>query len=274
MKPTKTVFLAAALAAAAGLTCPHPRAHAQDADAIDWSALNWDTATLTSGKATPAPRAGKAPATNWTRDTQPDGRAAVSVGHALPTVWDSKVGLDMTLAPPPPNAVAPIDPEKLLPGADAQQSGGAAWANVSAPALNTPLGWDKATIDARIDPLHDTRQLGTSFAKSVTIDKGVSVTLQNGYSVTQTPAPPLDGALPATSSHTSTFATASSARLNLPGGTAVSVGTSLSSAEEKRLTTLSAEQKLFGGVSVTGTLSDTATGIQNRSLTAGFRKTW
>jgi hypothetical protein len=38
---------------------------------------------------------------------------------------------------------------------------------------------------------------------------------------------------------------------------------------------LSAEQKLFGGpLSVTGSVSETATGDTSKSLRAGFKRTW
>jgi len=49
----------------------------------------------------------------------------------------------------------------------------------------------------------------------------------------------------------------------------------LSSTEEKWLRTLSAEQKLFGGpFSVTGTVSETASGEASKSLKAGFKRSW
>ena len=254
-------------------------------DAIDWSVLNWDPSRLsaTSPKnLRPAPVAATA-STNWNRTEKPDGSAAVTVNRKLPTTWDSKVGVDMNLAGSPPSSGALIDPAKLLPGATPDQSNGAAWANVTAPALGLPIGWDKATIDARYDPLQEQRKLGTNVSKSIPLGERWSVTLQNGYSVTQapqtaatstapTPTAPLPGV---TAQHHSTYATDNSAKLNLlPTGTAVSVGSSLSSDDEKWLRKFSAEQKLFDGVSVSGSVSETPTGIPNRSISAGFKRTW
>ena len=53
-----------------------------------------------------------------------------------------------------------------------------------------PLGLDKATIDARVDPNADQGKLSTALSRSVPIGDGVSVTLQNGYAVTQSLANP------------------------------------------------------------------------------------
>ena len=48
----------------------------------------------------------------------------------------------------------------------------------------------------------------------------------------------------------------------------------MSTTDEKWLRSLSAEQKLFGSMNVTGTVSETPTGDLNRSLTAGFKRNW
>jgi len=49
----------------------------------------------------------------------------------------------------------------------------------------------------------------------------------------------------------------------------------MSSTDDKWLRTLSAEQKLFGGpLSVTGSVSETASGEMSKSLRAGFKRTW
>jgi hypothetical protein len=61
----------------------------------------------------------------------------------------------------------------------------------------------------------------------------------------------------------------------LPTGTAVSLGATVSSTDDKWLRTLSAEQKLFGGpLSVTGSVSETPTGEAATSVKAGFKRTW
>jgi hypothetical protein len=49
----------------------------------------------------------------------------------------------------------------------------------------------------------------------------------------------------------------------------------MSSTEERLLPSVSAEQKLFDTpLSVTGTISQRPTGETDRSITAGFKKSW
>ena len=71
------------------------------------------------------------------------------------------------------------------------------------------------------------------------------------------------------------FETEQSAKLNMTGsGTSVSAGQSLSSADDKWLRKIGAEQKLLGGVSVSGSISETPLGASNKSISAGFKQSW
>src|SRR5262249_4185955 len=72
------------------------------------------------------------------------------------------------------------------------------------------------------------------------------------------------------------WASSQALRFNiLPTDTSVSFGADISSTDDKWLRTLSAEQKLFGGpFSVTGSVSETATGDLSKSLKAGFKRSW
>jgi hypothetical protein len=71
------------------------------------------------------------------------------------------------------------------------------------------------------------------------------------------------------------FETDPMAKLNfLATGTSLGIGSKLSSADSKWLNALSAEQKFSGGVSVTGTVSETHDGEISKSLTAGFKRAW
>ena len=251
---------------------------AAETESIDWSALNWDPATLSGGNANSllAPPAAK-PDIIWDRTDKRDS-SSVTVKKALPTSWDSKIGMDMPLEQQT-NAIAPINPERLLPGASTNASG-AAWASVTAPALNVPAGWDKATIDARFDPLHEERKIGTSVSKSVPLNERFSVTLQNGYSMTHAPAGLAStGApgMPAVSPNGASnyFSSDTTAKLNvLPTGTSLSVGTAMSTADDKWRRSVGAEQKLFDGISVKGAVSETPTGIPDKSISAGFKRSW
>jgi hypothetical protein len=173
--------------------------------------------------------------------------------------WDSKVGIDYRK---PSIPGASFQPEQLTAGAIPDQSTGVAWATVTAPGLANSFGWDQ-TIETRLDPGQEGK-LGTTLQRSVPVDDNVSMTLQNGMSVTR-------GA-----GHADGWATSQALRFDIaPTDTSVSIGADLSSTDDKWLRTLSAEQKLFGGpFSVTGSVSETPGGDISKSLRAGFKRQW
>lgn len=211
----------------------------------------------------PAPELGFA-----SRTDRRDGSAAVTVGRRLPTEWETKIGVDLGLAADPATTYR-LDPPT---GSVNTAGSGAAWANMKIPGFNTPLTWDQAQIDARIDPTTEQGQLGTRFSRSLPIGEILSLTLQNGYAVTQSfPA----GTITAPAS-TEIWSTDRSLRVTLPdSGTSFSAGQSLNSVDDKWLRSLSAEQTMFGGpVSLNGTASETTTGEISKSVTAKFRRTW
>ena len=74
---------------------------------------------------------------------------------------------------------------------------------------------------------------------------------------------------------TSNLAIDNSAKLNFPGtGTSLIAGQTLSTTDDRWLGHVGAEQKLFGGVSITGSISETAEGYAERSLKAGYKYRW
>jgi hypothetical protein len=199
------------------------------------------------------------------------GRASPTSRVAEPrasTDWTAKVGVDYRK---PSIPAADLQPDQLVAGAVPDQSTGVAWANVTAPGLPSPLGWDQTSIETRLDPSQEQGKLGTTLSRSVPVGGGFAVTLQNGYSVTRT-----HPSAAASSAASQSWATNQALRLNiLPTDTTFSLGAAISSTDDKWLRTLSAEQKLFGGpVSVTGSVSETATGDTSKSLKAGFKRTW
>src|SRR5262245_1777830 len=179
--------------------------------------------------------------------------------------WNGKAGIDYSK---PSIPAVTFQPDQLLAGAVPDQSTGVGWAAITAPGLETPLGWDKAAIDTRVDPSHEQGKLGTTLSRSVPVGDDVSLTLQNGVSMTRS--------LPNATGPVHSWATSQALRFNfLPTDTSVSFGGDISSTDDKWLRTLSAEQKLFGGpFSVTGSVSETATGDLSKSLKAGFKRTW
>ncbi len=177
--------------------------------------------------------------------------------------WDGKAGIDYRK---PHIPGADFLPDQLAAGAIPDQSTGVAWATITGGQL--PLGWDKASVETRVDPSQEQGQLGTTLSRSVPVGEEVSVTLENGVSVTRT--------LPDVSAPGQGWASSQALRFNiLPTDTSVSVGAGISSGDDKWRRTLSAEQKLFGGpVSVTGSVSETPSGDHSKSLRAGFKRTW
>jgi hypothetical protein len=191
---------------------------------------------------------------------------APSVTSPVASAWDGKAGIDKRR---PSIPAADWLPEQLAAGAIPDQSAGVAWANVTAPGLDSPLSWDKAAIDTRLDPTQEQGKVGTTLTRSVPVSDDLALTLQNGVAVTRTLP---SAGQPAAQS----WASSQAVRFNiLPTDTTVSIGADITSTDERWLRTLSAEQKLLGGpLSVTGAVSETASGESAKSVKGTFKRTW
>lgn len=96
--------------------------------------------------------------------------------------------------------------------------------------------------------------------------------MQNGYNVIQQGIVPVPGLAGRT---TRNYETEQSAKLSITDtGTSFSAGQTLSTSDDKWLRKVGAEQKLFGGVSISGSISETPLGTSSKSLTAGFKQSW
>ncbi|WP_315757356.1 MULTISPECIES: hypothetical protein [unclassified Bradyrhizobium] len=244
-----------------------------DVEKLDWSQLAIDDTTfLDRPEAAAAARrkaaAEKAAALDWSNQNKGSLASGVSVKQSVSPFWDARVGADMTVARQP-TTMSELLAEKAENGGNAPQSGGSAWAAVTAPGAGSI--WDKTAIEARVDPGSDQSRLGTTITKAVPIDH-YNLTLQNGYNVTQQGMVPIPGAAPKTSR---SFDTEQSARLSIGDtGTSVTAGQTLSSSDDKWLRKLGAEQKLSDGLSVSGSVSETAQGGTSKSISAGFKRSW
>jgi hypothetical protein len=253
---------------------------AQTIEPSDWSALSWrpgmNAADRPKRTRLKAPATSSASATNWSRTDNADGTAAVTVKRSLPLAWESNVGADFITAPPPPALPGPADPAALLPGGTADPSAGTAWASLSTPALAAPVGWDKAALDARVDPAHEHGKVGVSASKS--LGRQLSLTLQGGYSVTDAFAAGIampTGAPLGTVYAAPVYTTEQGAKLTiLPTGTAVAAGRTMSSADARWLHALSAEQPLFAGASIVGSVSESVDGPLTSSIIAKYQRRW
>ncbi len=241
---------------------------------IDWSVLNNDP---TSVYETPSAIGRKANATvpggdpwSWSRTDKPDGSSAVTIKQPITPFWDTRVGADLNVTTRTPTTSSEVLAERIAHDNQISQSSGSAWAAMTAPGLGSI--WDKTAIEARTDPAQDQSKFGTSLSKSMPFGGDqYSLTLQNGYNVTQQTLVPVFGL----GASTRIFETDQSAKLGIvETGTSFIAGQTHSSADNKWLRRIGAEQKLFGGVTITGSVSETPDGIANRSLTAGFKHQW
>jgi hypothetical protein len=261
-------------AAAMEATAPE----ADDADIkdleLDWSQLNVDAFTLTTNPPSKARLPGQAGTGNemsWSSHDKPNGSAALSVKQPLSPFWDTRIGADMTVTREPSTLTgSELLSEKLANGGSQPQSGGSAWAAITAPGVG-PV-WDQTAVEARVDPAQEQSKLGTSLSKSLPLNEQYSLTLQNGYNVTQqgiVTAPGMAGR-PARN-----YATEQSAKLSIADtGTSLIAGQTMSSTDDKWLRKIGAEQKLFDGVSISASVGETAQGQSNKSLSAGFKRSW
>ena len=244
-----------------------------DPDKLDWSQLNVDASTLSlaapKGRTAAKNAAGNDP--SWSSNAKPNGASAVSVKQSLTPFWDTRIGADMTVVTPSASTSADALRQKFSPDAPPSQSSGTAWAAATAPGIGSI--WDKTSIEARVDPGQEQGKLGTSLTKSVPLSEQYSLTLQNGYNVIQQGIVPVPGV----ASHPATrnYETDQSAKLSITDtGTSFVAGQSLSTTDDKWLRKFGAEQKLFDGVTISGSVGETAAGTTNKSISAGFKKSW
>jgi hypothetical protein len=238
---------------------------------LDWSQLNVDASTLATRPVSKSRSATAAAGgdTSWSSKNNANGSAGVSVKQPLSPFWDTRIGADMTVARQP-TTMSELLADKVANGGNAPQSSGTAWAAITAPGVGSI--WDKTAVEARVDPGQESSKLGTSLSKSLPLGEQYSLTLQNGYNVTQQGILPVPGVV---ARPTRSYETEQSARLSIADtGTSLVAGQTLSSTDDKWLRKIGAEQKLFDGVSISGSIGETPLGTTNKSLTAGFKRSW
>jgi hypothetical protein len=238
---------------------------------LDWSQLNVDASTLTTRPVSKARSPQANSDASWSSKDQPNGSAAVSVKQPLSPFWDTRIGADMTVTREPSTLTSSeLLAEKLANGGSQPQSSAAAWAAITAPGVGSI--WDKTAIEARVDPSEETSKLGTSLSKSLPLSEQYSLTLQNGYNLIEQGAVPVPGIV----GHPMRgYEVERSAKLSIADtGTSLIAGQTLSSVDDKWLGKIGAEQKLFDGVNISASIGETPQGTSNKSLTAGFKRSW
>ena len=235
---------------------------------IDWSLLDVDASTLMMAQPLrlhPPSRQAASGAMAWSSQEKAYG-SAVSVRQPVSPFLNTQVGADMTVVRQPVT-LSELLAEKATNGGNQPQSSGTAWASASTGGVASI--WDKTTVEARIDPSQDQGRLGTSLSKSLTLGEQYSLTLQNGYNMTQGFAP-----LPGSAGRT-TYETEQSAKLGIADtGTSFSAGQSLSTADDRWLRRIGAEQTIVGGFNISASIAETPLGIANKRVSAGFKQSW
>jgi hypothetical protein len=218
-----------------------------------------------------APATLSGPSASWDRTEKDDGGSAVTVKRSVLPFWDTKVGADMNVAADSPITSGELIARKAQGDTTSLQSGGSVWASMNGPGVAGI--WDKTSVDARLDPSADQNRIGTAISKTIPIDNNqYALTVQNGYAVTQPLDTPIAGLGPRTGR---SIEVDRSAKLEFRGtGTSLIAGETQSSLDNRWLSRVGAEQKLFGGVSISGTYAQTADGFDSKSVTAGYKYHW
>lgn len=248
---------------------------ATDDTDLDWGALHFDAATLDEGKGKRI-QAGKRSTANggdvlWSSTSNPNGSSAVTVKRSVSPFWDARIGADMSLVRDNPGAFTQTRPETYQPWDKTERSTGTAWAAMTAPGVGAI--WDTTAIEARVDPFAERSKVGTSLSKSLPIDNNhYTLTLQNGFNVQQQSFVP---GLPGPRHTASTYEMDRSAKFSInQTGTSLIAGQTLSTTDERWLGRFGAEQKLLGDINVTGSVSQMPDGMLNKSISAGFKRSW
>ena len=241
-----------------------------DVDKLDWSQLAVDAGTgIDPMAAKKRAQAAAKDGLDWSSNANANGSSAVTVKQSVFEFWDTRVGADMTVANEP-RTMSELLAQKATNGGNLPQSSGSAWATATAPGAGAI--WDKTAVEARVDPGAEHSKIGASLTKSVPLSSDTSLTLQNGYSVNQQGTI----AVPGIGGHlTRNYETDQSAKVTLTDtGTSITAGQTLSTTDDKWLRKVGAEQKLFDNVTVSGSVGETSQGTINKSVSAGFKKSW
>jgi hypothetical protein len=249
-------------------------------DVVLGDALSFDPSSLPSTKPAKPLRLELPPpkGLDVTRSDNPDGSSTVKVKKPLPTDWDADVGADIGLAPTPMQTSQPDQP---LPATTPNNPGsGAAWASIAVPNV--------ASIDARVDQSSDQSKFGTTLKRALPIGSTLSLTLQESYSVTDNMTAP--GTLPATAPLMMTLPASTTTprpapaqswdnerlvKLDiLPTGTSFAAGLDSVSTGPVTHNVFSADQKIYGALHMTTTVTDLGQPTESKSFTAGLKLSW
>lgn len=186
--------------------------------------------------------------------------------------WRARLGAELGMAPDASAGWTPDNPLRVQRNA---RGANAAWASVDV--------HEFAAVDARVNPAGEQGQLATTLKRSMPIGSHLSMTLRSRTSMTETFGRGLTTsdiplmALPSTDGTTTSrvWGQENSARLNiLATGTTFGAGVSSSSTDPLTHNTLTAEQKLYGPLSVSTSIYDVGMEGESRSVSARAKLNW
>lgn len=186
--------------------------------------------------------------------------------------WKARLGAELGMAPDASAGWTPDNPLRVQRNA---RGANAAWASVDL--------HETATVDARVNPAGEQGQFATTLKRTMPIGSHLSMTLQSRTSMTETFGRGITTfdipmmALPSPDGTTTSrvWGQDNSARFNiLATGTTLGAALSSNSTDPVTHNTLSAEQKLYGPLSVSTSIHDVGKEGENRSVSARARFSW
>lgn len=244
-------------------TPPAPIDEARLARALQYDPLSISS---TQSHALRIPRQSPKPA-DWSRNDRADGSAKISVTKPVTApwdmTWDMAIGGDLSL---PSGQMMTFGPGAALPGvAKADTGRGGAWARLDVPHV--------AGIELRVDPSLDGSTVGANLRRTVPVGSNYSVTLNNKVSVTDPFGSP--GSSPSSGAASQIWNSEKAVELNiLSTGTSLGVSAASSTANNVTHHSLSAQQRLYGPLQITTTVTDPGQPTSSQSVTAGFKLKW
>lgn len=246
--------------------------------AVLGQALTFDPADLTQApaKSLKLPSLASPAGPDVSGSDKNDGSGNIAIQQSLADGWNARVGIDLGVAAPPTVSYQPDGP---LPGTSGANSG-VAWASMDVNSL--------ASINARIDPASRQGRIGTRLQHSLALGSDYSLTLRDDVSLSDALGASGDAAtapagLPVMALPRTTGGTATEPVWNnkpgvqfniLPTGTTLAANLASASNDAVTHNQLSAEQKLYGPLHVTTSVTDLGESTVNKSITAGFKLNW
>lgn len=184
------------------------------------------------------------------RETKADGTQAWSYTQPVDEIA-TVFGMDLSRAS---RGAAPV-----VGAAGAGEMTGAAYAKVSLRRLPDWLLWSTGTVNVAVNPADASGKVSATFMRSIPVAAGIEAVMADGY---------------AFASGGGEWETGKTVSLKLvETGTTFSLAAKAAQDTQGFQPTLSAQQKLFGGLHLTTSVTDTGDAL-NRSVTAGFAHRW